>query len=112
MQEPMEEPMEEPRGRSFGVWDVLIYFASVIAVVTFMLHFWWPLSTLSLVLWFVAGGFAILSTYGGVIERSRIADATRKGRATASAVIGVVVLIGLAWSATLILVPLSLSRGG
>lgn len=108
--------MEEPKGRtfgsSFGIWDVIIYLSSLVAVVTFMLHFWWAADTVSLALWFVAGGFAVLSVYGGVIERSRAEEGTRRGRAIAAAVIGVVVLLGLAWSATGLLVPLQLMYAG
>lgn len=104
--------MEETKPRAYGLWDVSIYMSSVISIVTFMLHFWWITSTVSLALWFVAGAFAIFSIYGGVIERSRAEQSgTRKGRSTAAAVIGVVVLIGLTWSATLLLVPLNLAYG-
>jgi len=104
--------MEETKPRAYGLWDVSIYMSSVVSIVTFILHFWWMTSTVSLVLWFVSAAFAVFSVYGGVVERSRVEQSgTRKGRSTAAAVIGVVVLIGLTWSATLLLVPLNLSFG-
>ena len=104
--------MEETKPRAYGLWDVGIYMSSVVSIVTFILHFWWITTTVSLALWFVAAAFAVFSVYGGLIERSRVEQSgTRKGRATAAAVVGVVVLIGLTWSATLLLVPLNLAYG-
>ncbi len=104
--------MEETRPRAYGLWDVAIYLSSVVAIVTFILHFWWITTNVSLALWFVAAAFAVFSIYGGVIERSRVEQSgTRKGRSTAAAIIGVVVLIGLTWSATLLLVPLNIAYG-
>lgn len=110
--------MEEKKTRFSGWWDVTvdvaIYISSVVAVVTFMLHFWWsPLGTVSLALWSIAGAFAIFSVYGGIIERSRVEEAgIRKGRATAAAVIGCVILLGLALSATMYMAPLRLAYSG
>ena len=102
--------MEEKKTRAFGWWGIAVSICSVIAIVTFMCHFWWPLSMVSIALWGVSGAFAIFSVYGGIIERSRVEEAgTRKGRATAAAVIGCLILLGLTWSAVLILVPISLS---
>lgn len=105
--------MEETRPRAYGLWDVAIYMSSVVAVVTFILHFWWVTSRVSLALWFVAAAFAVFSIYGGVIERSRVEQSgTRKGRSTAAAVIGIVVLAGLTWTATGLLVPIMLMYSG
>ncbi len=110
--------MEENETRFSGWRDVLVdvgvYISSVVAVVTFMCHFWWsPLGTTSLALWSVSGAFAILSAYGGIIERSRVEEAgIRKGRATAAAVIGCVILLGLALSATMYMAPLRLAYSG
>lgn len=102
--------MEEKKTRAFGWWGIAVYVSSVIAVLAFMCHFWWPLSVVSLALWIVSGAFAIFSVYGGIIERSRAGDESiRKGRATAAAVVGCVILLGLTWSAVLLLVPISLT---
>ncbi|MGB2798593.1 MAG: hypothetical protein WBC55_09340 [Dehalococcoidia bacterium] len=106
--------MEEKKTQGFGWWDVAVYVSSVIAVVTFMCHFWWsPLGTVSLALWAIAGAFAIFSVYGGIIERSQIQEAgMKKGRVTAAAVIGCLVLLGLALSATMFMAPLRLAYSG
>ena len=104
--------MEEKKTKGFGWWGIAVSICSVIAIVTFMCHFWWPLSMVSIALWGVSGAFAIFSVYGGIIERSRVEEAgTRKGMATAAAVIGCLILLGLTWSAVLLLVPISLTFG-
>ncbi len=106
--------MEEKKTQGFGWWDVAVYLSSVVAIVTCMCHFWWsPLGTISLALWSVAGAFAIFSVYGGIIERSQIQEAgMKKGRATAAAVIGCLILLGLALSATMYMAPLRLAYSG
>ncbi len=94
---------------SATIWTIVLYIASIIAIGTFMCHFWWPLSLTSYVLWVVSGFFAIFSIYGGIIQRSRIAAGTKRGIANAAAVIGCLILLGLTVSAVMILVPISLS---
>ncbi len=102
--------MEENKKRAFGWWGIAVYVSSVIAVLAFMCHFWWPLSVVSFALWIVSGALAIFSVYGGIMERYRAGDAgIRKGMGTAAAVIGCVTLLGLTWSATLLLVPIALT---
>ena len=104
------------------IWDVVTYAFSIIAVVTFMSHFWFidaksfstttedPLRFMY-VLWGISGAFAVLSIYGGIVRRSEITDdPTKKGMATAAAVIGCLVLLGLAVSATYLIVPLHLNQ--
>ena len=105
--------MEEVKKQGFGWWDVAVYLSSVVAIVTFMCHFWWPMDTIAKTLWAVSGAFAVFAVYGGIIERSRAQEASmKKGRATAAAVIGCVILVGLTWSAVLLLVPISLAFAG
>lgn len=96
--------------KTAAFWGVWAYVASVIAIGTFMSHFWWSLSVASYVLWGISGAFAIMSIYGGIITRATITEENhRKGMATAAAVIGCLVLLGLTISAVMLLVPLSLS---
>ncbi len=91
------------------IWDVAAYVASSIAVSTFMCHFWWPDAFTGHVLWGVSGGFAIFSIYSGIIRRADIQEeGVKKGMATAAAVIGCLVLLGLAMSAAWLIIPLSL----
>jgi len=85
------------------------YMFSVIAISTFMCHFWWPDTTTGYALWGVAGAFAILSVYSGIIRRDEIQEENRsKGMASAAAVIGCLVLLGLTMSAVWLIVPISL----
>jgi hypothetical protein len=101
--------MNEVKMRAYTFWDIAVYACSVVAIWTFMFHFWWPLSVASYVLWGVSGAFAIFSVYGGIIRRSEIQEeGIRKGYATAAAVLGCLILLGLTVSAVLLLVPLLL----
>ena len=98
------------KARAYRLWDEAIYMFSIIAVITFMGQLWWPDTTAGYVLWGVSGAFAILSIYSGLIRRAEIQEeGTRKGMATAAAVIGCLVLLGLTVSAVWLIVPLSLS---
>jgi len=106
----IEKREVEMRAGCIGfIWDVAAYVASSIAVSTFMCHFWWPDTFTGHVLWGVSGGFAIFSIYGGIIRRADIQqEGIKKGMATAAAVIGCLVLLGLAVSAAWLIIPLSL----
>jgi hypothetical protein len=112
----------ETKPKVYQIWDVAIYAFSIIAVVTFMSHFWFidtqsfsstnedPLRFMY-VLWGISGAFAVLSIYGGIVRRSEITDdPTKRGMATAAAVVGCLVLLGLAVSATFLIVPLHLNQ--
>lgn len=112
----------ETKPKVFQIWDVAIYAFSIIAVVTFMSHFWFidvksfsvegvdPLRFVY-VLWGISGAFAVLSIYGGIVRRSEITDdPTKRGMATAAAVVGCLILLGLAISATYLIVPLHLNQ--
>lgn len=114
--------INETKPKAYQFWDVAIYAFSIIAAVTFMAHFWFidtqgfsttdgdPLRFMY-VLWGISGAFAILSIYGGIVRRSEIMDdPTKKGMATAAAVIGCLILLGLAISATYLIVPLHLNQ--
>ena len=81
------------------------YTASIIALVAYMLHFWWPDSIAANILWPVAGFFAIFSIYGGIIARSHAESEHKKAMLTATAVVGCLVVLGLTLSAIFLLVP-------
>ena len=105
--------MEEKQARTYTLWDMAVYGASAVAVIAFMLHFWWPTTVVPYVLWGVSGFFAIFSIYGGIIGRSAITErGTRRGMATAAAVVGSLTLIGLAISAANLLVVVMLTFQG
>lgn len=75
-----------------------------------MFHFWWPLTIVSYVLWGASAFFAIFSIYGGVIGRSvTIEPGPRRGMASAAAVIGCLVVLGLTISAANLLVLVTLT---
>ncbi|MCK4362466.1 MAG: hypothetical protein KAW13_04200 [Dehalococcoidia bacterium] len=95
--------------KAYTLWDNAIYLFSVISIATFMGHFWWPATNTGYALWSVSGAFAILSLYSGIIRRAEIQEeGSRKGMASAAAVIGCLVLLGLTFSAVWLIVPISL----
>ena len=81
-----------------------VYIASIIAIGTFMPHFW-TVHPASSVLWIIAGASAIASVYGGIIGRAKVENEHHKAILKASTVIGCLVLLGLTLSALLIFVP-------
>jgi hypothetical protein len=92
----------------YTLWDNLIYIFSIIAIGTFMCHFWWPATNTGYALWAVSGAFAIMSIYSGIIRRAEIQEEDRrKGMANAAAVIGCLVLLGLTMSAVWLIVPMT-----
>ena len=92
--------------RAYTAWDVAVYAASVIAITTFMAHFWFPLTQASYILWAISGAFAIFSIYSGIIRRAEIQErSARKGLLTAAAVLGCLIILGLTISAVNLLVP-------
>ena len=96
--------------RAYTFWDVALYVFSIIAISTFMCHFWWPNTVAGYILWAIAGSFAIFSIYSGIIRKAGIQEeGIKKGMASAAAVIGCLVLLGLTVSAVWLIVPLSLS---
>lgn len=95
--------------------DIVLHISSLIAVATFMAHFWglvWQPGTVAgyvYVLWGVAGACAVFSIYSGMIRSARSEEeGARKGIPIAAAVIGCLVLLGLTMSAVWLIVPVAL----
>jgi len=81
------------------------YVASIIALVAYMLHFWWPTTIAANILWPIAGFFAIFSVYGGIIARAHADTEHKKAVLMATTVVGCLVLLGLTLSAIFLLAP-------
>ncbi len=88
--------MDRKNRRAFGL--------SLVAIVIFMSHFWWVNTVASSVQWWVAGACAVASIYYSIAMRGKTEEAT-KWVLDAAFVIGCIVLIGLAISASVLLVP-------
>jgi hypothetical protein len=88
--------MDRKIRRAFGL--------SLVAIVIFMSHFWWAGTIASVVQWWVAGACAVASIYYGIAMRGKTEEAT-KWVLDAAFVIGCIVLIGLAISAPMLIVP-------
>ena len=88
--------MDRKNRRAFGL--------SLVAIVIFMSHFWWVGTVASSVQWVIAGVCAIASIYYSIAMRGKTEEATR-WVLDAAFVIGCIVLIGLAISASMLLVP-------
>jgi 4-hydroxybenzoate polyprenyltransferase len=88
--------MDRKIRRAFGL--------SLVAIVIFMSHFWWAGTIASVVQWWVAGACAVASIYYGIAMRGKSEEAT-KWVLDAAFVIGCIVLIGLAISAPMLIVP-------
>jgi hypothetical protein len=84
--------------------NLIAYILSVVAIATYMFHFWWPGTVGAGVLWSIAGGCAIGSIYHSLSVRGKTEEAT-KWMLDAAFVLGCIVLIGLAISASVLLVP-------
>jgi len=69
-----------------------------------MSHFWWPGTVAGSVFWGIAGACAIASIYHSLAVRGKAEEAT-KWMLDAAFVFGCIVLIGLAISASVLLVP-------
>lgn len=101
----------DTKERAYTTGDIVIYASSVIAIWTFMFHFWWPHSVASFALWGIAGAFAIFSIFGGIVRRHTVAEGgTSRGLATAAAVVGCLVILGLTVSAVTIFVPMLIAN--
>ena len=81
------------------------YTASIIALITYLLHFWWPVGSATNILWPIAGFFAIFSVYGGIIARAHADTEHKKAVLMATTVVGCLVLLGLTLSAIFLLAP-------
>ena len=88
--------MDRKNRRAFGL--------SLVAIVIFMSHFWWVGTIAYSVQWWVAGVCAVASIYYGIAMRGKTEEATR-WMLDAAFVIGCIVSIGLAISASVLLVP-------
>ena len=83
--------------------NLIAYILSVVAICTFVSHFWWG-TVASYVLWGVAAACAIASIYHSLAVRGKTEEAT-KWMLEAAFVFGCIILIGLAISASVLLVP-------
>lgn len=81
------------------------YTASILALVAYMLHFWWPAAPAVNILWPTAGFFAIFSIYGGIIARAHADTEHKKAVLMATTIVGCLVLLGLSLSAIFLLAP-------
>jgi hypothetical protein len=88
--------MDRRNRRAFGL--------SLVAVISYMSHFWWVGTIASSVQWVVAGACAVASIYYSIAVRGKTEEATR-WMLDAAFVIGCIVSIGLAISASVLLVP-------
>ena len=88
--------MDRKNRRAFGL--------SLVAIVVFMSHFWWVGTIAYSVQWWVAGFCAVASIYYGIAMRGKTEEGTR-WMLDAAFVIGCIVSIGLAISASVLLVP-------
>jgi hypothetical protein len=88
--------MDRKNRRAFGL--------SLVAMLMYMSHFWWVGTVASIVQWWVAGACAVASIYYGIAMRGKTEEATR-WVLDAAFVIGCIVLIGSAISASVLLVP-------
>jgi hypothetical protein len=88
--------MDRKNRRAFGL--------SLVAILMYMSHFWWVGTVASIVQWWVAGACAVASIYYGIAMRGKTEEATR-WVLDAAFVIGCIVLIGSAISASVLLVP-------
>ncbi len=88
--------MDRKNGRAFGL--------SLVSIVIFMSHFWWVGTIAYVVQWWVAGACAVASVYYSIAMRGKTEEAT-KWVLDAAFVIGCIVLIGLAISASFLIRP-------
>ena len=77
---------------------------SIIAIVTYLVHFWVQLPA-SIVLWAVAAASAIASIHHGMIVREQTADKTRRWMPDSAIIIGCIILLGVTLSAIFLLAP-------
>ena len=84
--------------------NLIAYILSIVAIATYMCHFWWAGTIASSVLWSIAGACAIGSIYHSIAVRGKTEEAT-KWMLDAAFVLGCIVLIGLTISASVLLVP-------
>lgn len=77
---------------------------SLVAIIIYMSHFWWAGTIATTVLWVIAGACAVASIYYSIAVRGKTEEATR-WMLDAAFVIGCIVSIGLAISASVLLVP-------
>jgi hypothetical protein len=99
--------VSEVKRRAYTVWDLVLYLVSLIAVATFMGHFWWPDSVVGQMLWAISAEFAIFSIYSGIIRTAEPRDTIiKKAMANAALLIGCLVVAGLTVSAVWLFLPL------
>jgi hypothetical protein len=84
--------------------NLVIYILSVIAICTYIPHFWYAGMVTGAMLWGIAAGCAIGSIYSSIAARGKTEEAT-KWMLDVAFVIGCIVLIGLTISASVLLVP-------
>ena len=84
--------------------NLIAFILSVVAIGTYMSHFWLAGTIAGSVLWGIAGACAITSIYHSLDVRGKTEEAT-KCMLHAAFVFGCIVLIGLAMSASVLLVP-------
>ena len=84
--------------------NVIAHIVSFLAVGFYLFQFWWPGTIGSGVLWGLAAACAIYSVHEGARLRGK-AEKTEKWMLDTAFVLGCIVLIGLAISASVLLVP-------
>ena len=77
---------------------------SIIAIVTYLVHFWVQLPA-SIALWAVAAASAVASIHHGMIVREQTADKTRRWMPDSAVIIGCIILLGVTLSAIFLLAP-------
>ena len=77
---------------------------SVIAIVTYLAHFWCPVPA-SIALWAVSAASAVASIHHGMIAREQATDKTRRWMPDSAIIIGFIILVGVTLSAIFLLIP-------
>ncbi len=77
---------------------------SIIAIVTYLAHFWVQLPA-SIALWAVSAASAIASIHHGMIVRGQTADKARRWMPDSAIIIGCIILLGITLSAIFLLAP-------
>ena len=82
----------------------VVHIVSMVAITLCMFQFWWPGTVVASVLWGIAAACAIYSLHESTRLRGTAEEAT-KWMLNSAFVLGCIVLIGLAISASVLLVP-------
>ena len=92
------------KGKSLVHRELRPHIISVVAIVTYLAHFWVQLPA-GIVLWAVAAASAVASIHHGMIVRGQTADKTRRWMPNSAILIGGIILLGVTLSAIFLLVP-------